>query len=374
MDEDKDEKTLIHLKLDKSKSKTRFTKTKNNLLALLNNELINKPAIEETGVKLGNALDHVMESLERLCVHFTEHGDIDSANKTSQEIDKINTEYSESTQQVYDVLQTQKSTSSLSSIPPAETTIEKDMWRQMKRVGIPVFSGEKTKYETWKAAFEACIDKAPATPEYKLLQLRQYLKGDALQAIDDLGHSSEAYTAAKERLERKFGGEKRKLIRFLDDLDRFPNLKSEDAKTIEKFADLLDVAVMNLKQTDHGEELGKGSLYLKLQRKMPEKMLTRFNRWLFETGEDEGVETLKNWINQESVFLTTAMETKHGLKNNGEREKSSSNRAYFSENKTVCKVYQIGAHSVWECEAFKALNTNDRWKKVGMQEVNRLTG
>jgi len=33
-----------------------------------------------------------MESLERLCVHFTKHGDIDSANKTSQEIDKINTE------------------------------------------------------------------------------------------------------------------------------------------------------------------------------------------------------------------------------------------------------------------------------------------
>ena len=42
------------------------------------------------------------------------------------------------------------------------------MWRQMKRVGIPVFSGEKNKYET----FIACIDKAPATPDYKLLQLR----------------------------------------------------------------------------------------------------------------------------------------------------------------------------------------------------------
>jgi len=72
MDKDKDEKTLIHLKLDKSKSKTRFTKTKNNLLALLNNELINKPAIEETGVKLDNALDHVMESLERLNDYFSD--------------------------------------------------------------------------------------------------------------------------------------------------------------------------------------------------------------------------------------------------------------------------------------------------------------
>jgi len=68
----------------------------------------------------------------------------------------------------YYVLQTHKSSSSLSSIQPAQTTIEKDMWRQMKRVGIPVFSGEKNKYET----FIACIDKAPATPDYKLLQLR----------------------------------------------------------------------------------------------------------------------------------------------------------------------------------------------------------
>ena len=45
-----------------------------------------------------------------------------------------------------------------------------------------------------------CIDKAPATPEYKLLQLRQYLCGDALKAVETLGHSAAAYEAAKESL------------------------------------------------------------------------------------------------------------------------------------------------------------------------------
>ena len=60
--------------------------------------------------------------------------------------------------------------------------------------------------ESWKAAFTACIDQAPATSEYKLLQLRQHLIREPLERVDNLGHSAGAYDASKNRLERKFGG------------------------------------------------------------------------------------------------------------------------------------------------------------------------
>ena len=72
-----------------------------------------------------------------------------------------------------------------------------DLWRQLKRVAIPVFSGSKKEFENWKASFMACNDQAPATGQYKLLQLRQYLPGDALKAIEGLGHSAAAYEIAK---------------------------------------------------------------------------------------------------------------------------------------------------------------------------------
>ena len=62
-----------------------------------------------------------------------------------------------------------------------------------------------------RTAFMACIDQAPATPEYKLLQLLQHLSGEALKVAETLGHSAAAYEAAKERLERKCGGQRRKL-------------------------------------------------------------------------------------------------------------------------------------------------------------------
>ena len=58
---------------------------------------------------------------------------------------------------------------------------------------------------SWKAAFYTCVDATEATAEYKLLQLRSYLRGEALRSIELVGHSAEAYTAAKRQLKRKFG-------------------------------------------------------------------------------------------------------------------------------------------------------------------------
>ena len=68
-----------------------------------------------------------------------------------------------------------------------------DLWKQLKRVSVPTFSGDKKMYQNWKAAFTAC--NAPTTPEYKLLQC---LSGEGIRAIETLGHSAAAYQAAKE--------------------------------------------------------------------------------------------------------------------------------------------------------------------------------
>ena len=51
------------------------------------------------------------------------------------------------------------------------------------------------------------MDQTPETAEYKLSQLKKCLAGEAVKAIEGLGHSVATYQAAKERLERKFGGQ-----------------------------------------------------------------------------------------------------------------------------------------------------------------------
>ena len=126
------------------------------------------------------------------------------------------------------------------------------MWRQLKRVSIPVFSDDKRSYKNWKATFTACIDQAPATPEYKLLQLRQYLSGEAPRAVEKLGHSALGYEAANEKLERKYGGSRRQAARYLGEFKNFRAIRSGKSKDLENFADLLDVAVIDLQ--DIGRE------------------------------------------------------------------------------------------------------------------------
>ena len=69
----------------------------------------------------------------------------------------------------------------------------------------------------------ACLDHglARSSAEYKLLYFCQCLSGEVLRVIESLGHSATAYQAAKERLERKYGGKRRQVALCLEELDRF---------------------------------------------------------------------------------------------------------------------------------------------------------
>ena len=188
-----------------------------------------------------------------------------------------------------------------------------DLWKEMKRISI--FDGTKSTYESRKTAFTACIDQAPAAPEYKLLQLRQHLTGEALKCIENLGHSAGAYEASKNRLERKFGGLRRRLALYIEQLEGFRSIQYGNAKDLEQFADLLDVAIINLRESRQYHELGTGSLYVKLQRKLPEMMLANYHRWIFENNHLESVETLRDCIVQEAEFQTIVAETVKGIMN-----------------------------------------------------------
>ena len=127
--------------------------------------------------------------------------------------------------------------------------VGRDLWRQLKPVAIPTFKGDKGSFPAWKATFMACVDQAPVTKEYKLLQLRSYLSREALTAIVSLGHSAIAYDSVLERLERKFGGERWLFAAQMEKFGHFPVVKTGDSQQLEKLADLLDLTVINLKET-----------------------------------------------------------------------------------------------------------------------------
>ncbi|CAC5420525.1 unnamed protein product [Mytilus coruscus] len=111
-----------------------------------------------------------------------------------------------------------------------------------------------------------------------------------------MGHSAVAYVAAKERLERKYGGKKATNY-FV--LENFKPVREGFAKDNEKLADLQNKTVVNLKEAGPFEELKNGSLYNKLQRKMTKSMLSRDIRG--KPGEPIARLTLLGWTGIEET-------------------------------------------------------------------------
>jgi len=359
-EEQENKRTILELKYVKTQAKTAFTKAKNKLLKSVSDpDDIDETAVEGFEDEFDAAQERLSEAFHRLALEYNKQYDFNSEAKTVKEIDVMDKEYSE-THKIVGVACNKDTEPE----PTGASGIESDLWKQLKRVSIPIFDGDKRKYESWNAAFMACVDRAPATPQYKLLQLRQYLKGDALKCIENLGHSEAAYEAAKARLERKYGGTARVVTRFLNDLENFPPLRNESAKELEKFADLLDIAVINLREVHHDEDLRDGSLYHRLLKKLPQTMLTRYNRQVHEKELDESVETLKTWINAETEYAVRANETIHGLDQKPNKEKSFFGvQKHGGKKETKAYKCQLcsGSHNVWQCRNFKDMPVSDRW-------------
>ena len=81
--------------------------------------------------------------------------------------------------------------------------------------------------------------------------------------------------------------------------------------------------MVNLKEAGRHEELGSGSLYLSLCKKLTEQaMLAHYHRWIYENGRWQSVETLREFIIQEAEFQTVASETIDGLSKRGHKKDS----------------------------------------------------
>ena len=61
----------------------------------------------------------------------------------------------------------------INNLDEKSVKIEKNLFKQLKHVFISILNRNKRLSKNWKALFNACIDQALATVDYKLLQLHQ---------------------------------------------------------------------------------------------------------------------------------------------------------------------------------------------------------
>ena len=111
----------------------------------------------------------------------------------------------------------------------------------------------------------------------------------------------------------KFGGQRRQLRAYMDQLEKMPQMRNNDVQGFEKFSDLVRITVVKLKAEGRDGELGEGTLHSLLVRKLAEVQVQGYSRWLQEQSRKRSVVSLKDWLKEEVRIRVEATEMAHGL-------------------------------------------------------------
>ena len=260
---------------------------------------------------------------------------------------------------------------------------------RLKPLKVPTFDGDKTKFEEFWGLFQSLVDQSNEPVNLKMARLHQSLTGIALESIRGLGVSEPEYKEAKEILESKFGGQRRQLRAYMDQLEKMAQLRSNDVRAFERFADLVRITVVKLQTEGRQGELGEGTLHSLLVKKLAESQVERYSRWLREQNRERSVVSLKDWLKEEVRIRVEAVEMAYGLESkvkndgtelrnkaqeriktltfwtaldNSSRSQDQSDRRNPSNRKPPCACCGSAYHGVWSCRQFLQKSYDDRWQ------------
>ena len=256
-------------------SKMQLTKLYSRLVRLMSGEEADIEtailiALENTEEK---RLD-VAQVLEDLIVLYRTTGDKQSVTRAEAELNKVMEDTDTEIATVREFLSS--FTSRASSIGSALSKSDlqdakasnsnktcgvpvKGAYRNLERIKLPKFNGDKSRFQNFWATFESIVDETDEPAKYKMLRLKTCLEGKAEEAISKLGFADEAYAEAKSILKRRFGGE-----RSLEEIKKVKPLQEGNIQELQRFADILVTTVETLREHNRASELEPGSLLFSL--------------------------------------------------------------------------------------------------------------
>ena len=150
----------------------------------------------------------------------------------------------------------------------------------------------------------------------KVLRLQSSLTGKALALVKDLGYSVNAYETAKEKLERKYGGERCLHIKHLTALRGWQKGRPRNLEDMENFQGILKRVWIALK--DCGPELQGHNLNLTAKEKLSEEDVQAYKHWLIDHSLEDNFKSLIEWVEIRVQIMEEAREETSGF----ERRKS----------------------------------------------------
>ena len=165
----------------------------------------------------------------------------------------------------------------------------------------------------------------------------------------------------------------------MDQLEQMPLIRSNDIHALEKFADLVRITVVKLQAEGKDGELGDGTLHSLMVKKLPDRQLENYSRWLDEREREKSVTAFRDWLKDEVRFRVEAAEMANGIEpKTFEHVRPPRAPRYEDLGKmrnfhtvigngtriirSPCSLCQSPDHGVWFCKQFYDKGVDDRWQ------------
>ena len=142
----------------------------------------------------------------------------------------------------------------------------------------------------------------------KVLRLQSSLIGKALTLVKDPGFSINAYERAKEKLEKKYGGERRLQIKHLTALRGWQKVRPRNLEDMENFQGILERVWIALKDCGPGQKLQGHNLNLTAKEKLSEEDVQAYKHWLIDHSLENSFESLTEWVEIRVQIMEEARE------------------------------------------------------------------
>ena len=202
------------------------------------------------------------------------------------------------------------------------------------------------------------------------------LSGRQLRVVARLGYTSRQYQTALEKLDLKYGGEKRLLQRYLEGILRSSPVEESNLKGLEIFSDRLTDVVAKLEDSDQHQELaGVSALYIAVQQKLPESLLIAYQEWLHRKPRKDGLSVFSKWSQKQVVYRMDVEAVKERTKKKKDKIES---RKHKSEEGAVHNVTRqpspkcvicSGPHQITSCKKWGETSVANRWQIAKQNEL-----
>ncbi|XP_042566272.1 uncharacterized protein LOC122133673 [Clupea harengus] len=152
---------------------------------------------------------------------------------------------------------------------------------------IPLFDGQVLEYKSFIHSFENMIEQKTDNNRDRLQFLIQYTKGQAQRLVKSCEYMSpdRGYQNAKQLLKENFGNEYKISCAYLEKVQSWTQMKSEDSKMLQDYAMFLRSCCNAMEEMDYMQELDTISSMRSIALKLPFKLKEKWRNKAYELQE-----------------------------------------------------------------------------------------